>query len=122
MGTEGTQAQGKRMTRRDFLLKGSLAAAALVAVSTPLRNRLGERWCRTRAAPPLPRSGLHVPAPLGPARAGLATLAQPPGPLVELPRRGCYSREAENPPVPSRSRGKVSNCLESQAVCGFQAV
>ena len=57
MGTEGTQAQGKRMTRRDFLLKGSLAAAALVAVSTPLRNRLGSVGAEHAPLPSFPGQG-----------------------------------------------------------------
>ena len=59
----------------------------------------GERRCRTRAAPSLSRSRLHVPAPLGPASAGLATLAQPPAPLGVLPRDVVTAARRENFPV-----------------------
>ena len=57
MAAEETQAQGRRITRRDFLVKGSLAAAALVAVSTPLRNRLGSAGAEHAPLPRFPGQG-----------------------------------------------------------------
>ena len=58
MSREEAKARGPQLTRRDFLLKGSLGIAALLAVSTPLRNRLGgSKGSNTASLPKFPGQG-----------------------------------------------------------------